>query len=108
MPKTALVGALALTAWLAVPALAASVEVNRGSSPTAAGGVTVLRGEVPRSPAAEPPAGESATGPTTLAGDKVWFVDDGRLVGCRLVNTVMVGVRAVECAGRRVPIDRLR
>lgn len=108
MPKTAFLGALALTAWLVVPVSAAEVQVLRGSSPTAVGGVTVLRGEVPRPPAPEPSAGAPAPGPTALAGDKIWLIDDGRLVGCRLVDTVMVGTRAVECAGRRVPIDRLR
>jgi hypothetical protein len=44
--------------------------------------------------------------PTVIGGDKVWLVDGDRLVACRMVNTIMVGVRAVQCASRSNPVDR--
>ena len=45
MPKTALLGMLTLIALPTASALAAGVEVTRGSGQVAASGVTVLRGE---------------------------------------------------------------
>jgi hypothetical protein len=106
MPKTALLAVLALMTLPTVSALAAGVAVDRGSGPVATAGVTVLRGEPSRpkgSGAAEP---EAVPAPTVIGGDKVWLVDGDRLVACRMVDTIMVGVRAVQCASRSNPVDR--
>lgn len=64
----------------------------------------ILRGSV----APPPPVVEPAGGPAErrlVGGDRLWLVDEGArtLTGCRLVNTINVGVQAIECTTRRLP-----
>ena len=106
MAKTALLGVLALLTLPTGAGLAAGVDVSRGSGSAAVWGVTVLRGEPSRpkgSDAAEPAA---APTPTVIGGNKLWLLDGDGLVACRMVNTVMVGGRALQCASRRNPVSQ--
>lgn len=68
--------------------------------------VVVLRGTPSPIPT---PAPEHAPARLTgiAAGKTLWLLDQERhaLVGCRLVNTVNVGERAIECGARWLPRD---
>lgn len=110
---------LALAAWtLAVPALAGEAAYTPPRPPSG-GRVLVYRGASVDVPAAIPVYRGSAAPPGYLTaappprpvlpigGRNVWFVDPaaGDLVGCNLVNTFTVGVTAIQCTDRRLPID---
>jgi hypothetical protein len=98
---------LAPASALLVVLLAAGGAANGQSAeaPTALPVPEILRGSVAPPPAVEPAAGPTA--PTTIAGERLWFVDDARqkLIGCRLVNTSQVGGQYIRCAERRLPRD---
>ena len=69
--------------------------------------VEILRGSVaPPSAPVEPAAGPDQR--RVVGGERVWFVDEagGRLIGCRLVNTIDVGGRAIRCTERSLPKGR--
>jgi hypothetical protein len=96
-------GAAAQTASPVEPSRAAET-VSPPASPPA---VEILRGS-----AATPPTRvEPAAGPEqrrTIAGKRVWFVDEGSgtLTGCRLINTINVGRQAIRCTERPLPKGR--
>lgn len=111
--------ALALAAWmLAMPALAGEalytpprppgdgrVLVYRGASADVPSAIPIHRGS------AAPPGYLTAAPPPRpvlpVGGRNIWFVDPaaGGLAACNLVNTYTVGVTAIQCTDRRLPID---
>jgi len=69
--------------------------------------VEILRGSVATPPVpVEPGAGPDQR--RAIAGERLWFVDEagGRLVGCRLINTIQVGGQAIRCTERPLPKGR--
>ncbi len=106
MAKTALLSMLALMALPTASGLAAGVDVTRGSAPSAVSGVTVLRGEPSMPTGSEAAELRPTPTPPPVGGNKLWLVDGDRLVACRMVSTVMVGGRAIQCASRRNLLDR--
>ncbi len=110
---------LAFAAWLlAAPALAGEAAYTP-PRPPGAGRVLVYRGGSADVPSAIPVHRGSAAPPGYLTavppprpvlpvgGRNIWFVDpaEGGLAACNLVNTYTVGVTAIQCTDRRLPID---
>lgn len=67
-------------------------------------GPEILRGSVaPPPPVIEPTAGPERQ--RFAAGERLWIVDEmtSTVTGCRIVNTVRVGIDAIDCATRHLP-----
>jgi hypothetical protein len=77
------------------------VVIYRGGGGDIPSPVPVHRGSVPG------PAGTVAAtpAPTTTSGRHIWLVDpaQGRLTGCRLVRTTVIGRDAIRCTRRTLP-----
>jgi len=90
--------ALALAWLVGLSLLGAGIAMAQPVEPE------ILRG----SAAPPPPMIEPAAGPSErrmIAGERLWIVDEKarRVTGCRLVNTIRVGVQAIDCSTRRLP-----
>ncbi len=99
--------------WLAAAVVCATLSVatvTRAQTETPVASpppVEILRGSVaPPAPRVEPEAGPTVR--STIAGERLWIVDEarGRLTGCRLINTLYVGGQAIHCTERSLPKGR--
>ena len=102
-PTTVVVGCCLLIAVGARAETPRPAAGQASSPPT----VEILRGSMaPPSAPVEPAAGPDQR--RAVGGERVWFVDEagGKLIGCRLVNTIDVGGQAIRCTERSLPKRR--
>ena len=99
-PSACTIRAAVLLAWFSAIAPASGPALAEAGGQ---GAVLVYRGSsaMGRTPAPVPPPAPVHA----VAGGRLWIVDPdgGRLTGCALERTTMVGGRRVRCAATRLP-----